>query len=102
MRGEEAYESKESRRTRLHRTLLPLLATVVALIGCQDEPTAEVSRGARYEVDPAWPKLPLGERWITGGLGGMCIDGRDHVFILNRQNVAPEDLDGARMAPPGD
>jgi DNA-binding beta-propeller fold protein YncE len=54
----------------------------------------------RYEVDPFWPKLPLPDRWITGGLGGMCIDRRDHVFILNRQNVAPEDLAAARLAPP--
>ena len=30
----------------------------------------------------------------------MCIDDRDHVYILNRQNVVPEDLDGARLAPP--
>ena len=22
-----------------------------------------------YEVDPSWPKLPLGGGWITGGLG---------------------------------
>ena len=54
----------------------------------------------RYEVDPFWPKLPLPDRWLTGGLGGMCIDDRDHLFILNRQNVVPEDLDGARLAPP--
>ena len=53
----------------------------------------------RYEVDPYWPKLPLGENWITGGLGGMCIDERDHVFLLNRGNVDPADLDGARSAP---
>ena len=54
----------------------------------------------RYDLDPFWPRLPLGDRWLTGGLGGMCVDGRDHVFILNRQNVVPENLDGARLAPP--
>jgi len=30
----------------------------------------------------------------------MCIDGRDHVFLLNRQNVVAADLDGSRLAPP--
>jgi hypothetical protein len=55
---------------------------------------------ARYEVDTSWPQLPLGEDWLPGGLGGMCIDDRDHVFVVNRQNVDPEDLDGARPAPP--
>ena len=54
----------------------------------------------RYELDPLWPKLPLGDRWLTGGLGGMCVGGEDRIFILNRQNVVPEDLDGARLAPP--
>ncbi|MEQ8954286.1 MAG: hypothetical protein RL120_09150 [Gammaproteobacteria bacterium] len=54
----------------------------------------------QFEVDPAWPQLPFGDRWLTGGLGGVCIDDNDHVFILNRQNVVPDDLDGARLAPP--
>ena len=61
---------------------------------------AQAQQVPRYEVDPFWPTLPLPDRWLTGGLGGMCIDDRDHVFILNRQNVVPEDLDGARLAPP--
>ena len=54
----------------------------------------------RYELDPLWPKLPFGERWLTGGIGGMCVGGGDRVLILNRQNVVPGDLDGARLAPP--
>lgn len=53
-----------------------------------------------FELDPLWPRLPLGDNWLTGGLGGMCIDSRDHVFLLNRQNVVEDDLDGARLAPP--
>ncbi len=53
-----------------------------------------------HELDPFWPKLPLGDGWITGGLGGMCVDDRDHVFVLNRQDVDLIDLDGARSAPP--
>ena len=52
----------------------------------------------RYELDPLWPRLPLGGRWLTGGLGGMCVGGGDRIFILNRGNVVPEDLDGARPA----
>ena len=44
--------------------------------------------------------MPLGDQWLTGGLGGMCVDARDHVYLLNRQNVVEDDLDGARLAPP--
>ena len=54
----------------------------------------------QFEVDPLWPQLPLGNNWLTGGLGGMCVDSRDHVYILNRQNVVVDDLDGANLAPP--
>jgi len=54
----------------------------------------------QFEVDTLWPQLPLGNNWLTGGLGGMCLDSRDHVYILNRQNVVADDLDGAILAPP--
>jgi len=76
---------------------LPALAFV---LGVFTAGTVEAQPVPRYEVDPLWPQLPFGDGWITGGLGGMCIDGRDHVYILNRQNVVPDDLDGARHAPP--
>lgn len=54
----------------------------------------------QYKVDPTWPDIPLGDHWLTGGLGGLCIDSRDHIYLLNRQNVVVDDLDGARLAPP--
>ncbi|MCU1343328.1 MAG: repeat containing protein, partial [Candidatus Acidoferrum typicum] len=36
-----------------------------------------------YEVDPSWPK-PLPDRWVTGEMGGVCVDSQDHVFIAQR------------------
>jgi NHL repeat-containing protein len=39
----------------------------------------------RFEVDPSWPK-PLPERWVTGEIGGVCVDGQDHVFVVQRVN----------------
>jgi DNA-binding beta-propeller fold protein YncE len=56
-------------------------------------------RAVRYEVDVAWPK-PLPNQWVLGGLGGVCVDAQDHVFVLNRQDVAEGDLNAARLAPP--
>jgi NHL repeat len=53
----------------------------------------------RYVVDPFWPQpLPIdprtGKPWVTGEVGGTCVDSRDHIFTVNRafQNglVAPE------------
>ena len=52
----------------------------------------------RFEVDPSWPK-PLPNLWVTGGIGGVCIDSRDHVFLLNRRDLTDNDLDAGHQAP---
>lgn len=57
------------------------------------------STAPRYEVDPSWPK-PLPDRWVIGGLGGVCVDAQDHVFLLNRQDVLEGDLNAGHLAPP--
>ena len=89
--------------TKLSKTKFLSIAASCALfiagVGVVNPVRAQAQNVPRYAVDPFWPRLPLPDRWITGGLGGMCIDGRDHVYILNRGNVDPEDLDGASMAP---
>ena len=87
----------------MHKKLLTIAGIVSTLASFADPAPlrAEEPPVPEYEVDLSWPRLPLGDRWITGGLGGMCIDDEsDHVIVLNRQNVVPDDLDGARMAPP--
>lgn len=52
----------------------------------------------KYQLDPSWPK-PLPNQWVLGGLGGVCVDARDHVFILHRQDVSPADQSSGRTAP---
>src|SRR6266478_8191940 len=76
------------------------LATVAAVCW----PTAPVraqtpAAALKYEVDPTWPK-PFPDRWVIGGLGGVCVDAQDHVFILNRQDVIDADLNAGHLAPP--
>jgi hypothetical protein len=55
----------------------------------------------RYVVDPWWPK-PLPNRWVTGAVGGICIDPyNDHVFGINRSDItALETTVGKKAAPP--
>jgi len=53
----------------------------------------------KYEVDPSWPK-PLPDRWVTGSIGGICVDTQDHVFVLNRHNLTDNELDAGHQAPP--
>ena len=87
--------SKGPRRS-IVRTCVGLAAAVALLAPLP----ARAQQSLHYEVDPSWPQLPLGDRWLTGGLGGMCIDSRDHVYVVNRQNVVAADLNGANLAPP--
>jgi len=70
----------------------------LACASCSTAPSSMPSGAPRYEIAANWPK-PLPERWVLGGLGGVCVDARDHVFILNRQDVADGDMNGGRMAP---
>src|SRR5215468_5400593 len=51
--------------------------------------TAKSNQVPRYIVDPFWPKpLPSdpvsGKPWVTGEVGGTCVDSKDHVFTVNR------------------
>jgi len=52
----------------------------------------------RYEVDVTFPK-PFPDLWVTGGIGGHCIDAQDHVLLLNRQDVLDGDLNSGHLAP---
>ena len=62
-------------------------------------PSLQAQAGVpKYEVDRSWPK-PFPDRWVIGGLGGLCVDGQDHVLILNRQDVLEGDLNAGHLAP---
>jgi DNA-binding beta-propeller fold protein YncE len=37
---------------------------------------------AGFRVDALWPKMP--PKWILGQVGGVAVDSRDHVFVLQR------------------
>ena len=53
----------------------------------------------KFEFDPYWPR-PLPDRWITGQVGGVCVDAQDRVFILNRRDLTENELDAGHQAPP--
>jgi hypothetical protein len=61
-----------------------------------------------FQVDPFWPK-PLPDNWVTGEIGGTCIDSQDHLFIVTRGFqtgglVSPEGVAGrpekSKASPP--
>ena len=79
----------------IRRNIATILCLLLTAVGA-----AAQAQALEFRVNPDWPQLPLGDNWLTGGLGGICVDDRDHVYLLNRQNVVEDDLDGARLAPP--
>src|ERR1700684_4352078 len=94
---------------RLRKTAIcTLLATVPGLLGTLSA-KAQTSV-PHYEVDPSWPK-PLPDRWVTGEMGGVCVDSQDHVFIAQRvsdvggmdahlEGVTMDELNAGKPAPP--
>ena len=49
-----------------------------------------------FEVDPTWPTIPDG--WVLGAVASVAVDGRDHVWVLQRpSSLVPEE---ASMAAP--
>jgi len=53
----------------------------------------------RFLVDPYWPK-PLPNRWVTGPVGGICIDRNDHVFGINRGGLTALETQVGKIASP--
>jgi len=80
---------------------LPLNLAICALsvLAAQSLVSAALAQAPHYEADVNWPK-PLPDRWVTGGLGGVCVDAQDHVLILNRQDIVEGELNAGRLAPP--
>jgi DNA-binding beta-propeller fold protein YncE len=80
------------------RLFLRTVAYLVPAIACLVAGPLQAQTAPKYEADVNWPK-PLPDRWVLGGLGGLCVDAQDHVLILNRQDVLEGDLNGGKLAP---
>lgn len=92
---------------RRSQTLLSLaacvtLALTAGSIAAQTSAPPAVTAGQvtpRYNVDPFWPK-ELPNRWIMGQVGGLAVDSKDHVWVLQRPRSATQDELGAAQNPP--
>ena len=86
---------------RRNRYLYGATVALAAAIGaCLWSPLAQADPPGtpKFRVDPFWPK-PLPHNWVTGEVGGTCIDSQDHVFIVTRGFqkgglVSPEGVGG--------
>ncbi len=64
-----------------------LLALGVGQERLQESATAATNsrQVPHFEVDPFWPK-PLPNKWILGSTIGVAVDGRDHIYIVHRND----------------
>jgi hypothetical protein len=62
--------------------------------------TAAAAGGVpRFEPDPYWPK-PLPNNWISGGVGGIYVDSKDHIWVSNRPRSVDKAVKNAAANPP--
>jgi NHL repeat len=61
--------------------------------------TKDVKIAPRFRVDPSWP-MPLPDNWVIGQIGGIAVDSRDHVWVLQRPRSVPERYLGPTLTPP--
>ena len=79
------------------------LLAVVLLWGRTDNGGVEAQEAASsaapiFEVDPFWP-MPLPNNWLLGSTIGVSVDSDDHVWIVHRGNLAPNEIPAA-LDPP--
>ena len=60
---------------------------------------AQAQAPPAYKVDAAWPKQ-LPNNWIMGQVGGMAVDGQDHIWVMQRPGSNTKDDLGAAQTPP--
>jgi len=83
-----------ARRFRLIAPALAL-AGAIALISSP----LRADNGPRFAIDATWPKELPGD-WITGRLGGVCMDAtQDNVYVVNRRDITDEEKETSTSAP---
>ena len=84
----------------MKRTCLNVTLSAAALLAATGlcPSILQAQTAPQFEVDAAWPK-PLPEGWITGRLGGVCIDAQDNVYVVNRRDITDEEKETSISAP---
>jgi hypothetical protein len=75
------------------------LALVFVFSALSEAETATAQEAPKFKVDPSWPK-ELPNNWIMGQVGGMAVDRRDHIWVLQRPGSNTVDELGGAQTPP--
>ena len=81
------------------------LTTSVAVAGSvfplRDAVRAQSARAQipQFEPDPLWSQ-PLPNKWVSGQVGGLAVDSRDHLWVFHRPGTIPDGEKAASLNPP--
>ena len=57
---------------------------------------AQTGSAPTWRNDASWPK-PFPNNWVIGAIGGLYVDERDHIWVLQRQVASRVDAGGQRV-----
>jgi hypothetical protein len=77
------------------------VACAIVWASARDRPAAQNVQVPIFEYDPTFPK-PLPETWAIGPIGGLAVDRRDHLYVVQRPGGlrTNERFSGADDTPP--
>src|SRR5690349_7370183 len=80
-----------------------VVAAIIVVTMTRDPVTAQTGNAQVpiFEYDPTFPK-PLPETWAIGPIGGLAVDRRDHLYVVQRPGPLKtnERFSGANATPP--
>jgi DNA-binding beta-propeller fold protein YncE len=73
------------RLIKLTVSCIALLGIVLFVVGGRaiTAATMQTNEIPVFQYDPTWPKQ-LPNNWILGNIGAMAVDGRDHIWVIQR------------------
>jgi DNA-binding beta-propeller fold protein YncE len=95
------FETRASRAPRREagRGLRLVTAAAAVVFAALGPATLHAQNAPKFAIDAVWPK-DLPEGWITGRLGGVCMDAaQDNVYVVNRRDITDEEKETSISAP---
>lgn len=70
-------------------TALVIAVSLASWPGMATARQASAREVPKFQVDPAWPKIPTG--WVLGQVASAAADDQDHIWILHRPRTVRRD-----------
>jgi hypothetical protein len=81
----------------MNRTISAFVFGLLTVLAAFAGQTPASSRVPAFKADSTWPAIP--NKWVFGEVSSIAVDGKDHIWILQRPATVPE-AQRANAAPP--